>query len=108
MLIFDSWKQRLGATDISLIFASSYTNNPASMFGHTFLRVKRVQNGQEMPPLLSYTVNFAAETGSKGMLYTIKGLFGAYRAILNFSVLSKNPIQQLGVEGYLGIQFGLK
>ncbi|MCC7460668.1 MAG: DUF4105 domain-containing protein, partial [Proteobacteria bacterium] len=76
---FESWNSRLGATGLSLIFASSYTNNPASMFGHTFLRVKRVQNGQELPPLLSYTVNFAAETGSeKGMLYTVKGLFGAY------------------------------
>ncbi len=76
---FQSWISRLGATGVSLVFASSFTNNPASMFGHTLLRLQRTQNGSELPPLLSYTVNFAAETGKeKGMLYTVKGLFGAY------------------------------
>lgn len=76
---FRSWVERLGATDLSIVFASSYTNNPASMFGHTLLRVHRMQNGQETEPMLNYTVNFAAETGDDaGMLYTIKGLFGAY------------------------------
>jgi hypothetical protein len=76
---FDSWKSRLGAVDLSMVFASSYTNNPASMFGHTFLRVKREKDSLELPPLLNYTINFAADTGEeKGMLYTIKGLFGAY------------------------------
>lgn len=76
---FNIWKGTLGVSGISLIFASSYTNNPASAFGHTFLRLQRVQNNIEMPDMLHYTVNFAAETGAeKGLLYTVKGLFGAY------------------------------
>jgi hypothetical protein len=76
---FKTWNSTLGAVGISMIFASSYTNNPASMFGHTFLRLQRVQHGMELPDLLHYTVNFAADTGTeKGMLYTIKGLFGFY------------------------------
>jgi hypothetical protein len=29
-----------------MVFASSYTNNPASMFGHTFLRVKACSERQ--------------------------------------------------------------
>ena len=63
----------------ALVFASSYTNNPASMFGHTLLRVHREKEGIDLPPLLNYTVNFTAETGQeKGFLYTMKGLFGAY------------------------------
>lgn len=76
---FKDWLSGLGPTGASLIFASSYTNNPASMFGHTFLRLHRVRNGQELPSMLHYSVNFAAETGTeKGMLYTLKGLFGFY------------------------------
>lgn len=76
---FTNWISALGATGVNLIFASSYTNNPASMFGHTFLKLTRVQNKVELPDMLHYTVNFAADTGSeKGFLYTIKGLFGAY------------------------------
>lgn len=74
-----TWLNALGANGVSLVFASSYTNNPASMFGHTFLRLHRIKDGQKLPDLLHYTINFAAETGvEKGMLYTVKGLFGFY------------------------------
>lgn len=76
---FKDWLVGLGANGASLIFASSYTNNPASMFGHTFLRLHRVKNNIEIPSMLHYSVNFAAETGTeKGMMYTLKGLFGFY------------------------------
>jgi hypothetical protein len=54
-------------------------NNPASMFGHTFLRVD--QKGQtEQTRILAYTINYAADVPpDSGMAYPIRGIFGGYR-----------------------------
>ncbi len=58
------WKEKLGAEGLSLVFASAYLGNAASMFGHTFLKFHSKENrtGRE---LLDYGVNFAAETGGE-------------------------------------------
>jgi len=78
---FEAWRSQLNAQSVSLIFASYYMNNPASMYGHTFLRLNR---GSEDPTaaqhLLDYTVNFAAEaTTTNGILYAFYGLAGKFR-----------------------------
>lgn len=74
---FEDWKKLMAPTSVSLIFASAYMNNPASMFGHTFLRLER--KGESDPRLLDNTLNFAAETGEDGgMLFAVKGLVGLY------------------------------
>jgi len=76
---FDQWFNELNAESITLIFASAFLNNPASMFGHTFLRID--QKGQtEQTRLLAYTINYAAEVPSdEGALYPIKGIFGGFK-----------------------------
>lgn len=74
----DEWMARLGPTQISVIFASSYLNSAASSFGHTFLKLQdpKNQGGKE---LLDYGVNFAARTDDKsGALYALYGLFGFF------------------------------
>jgi hypothetical protein len=43
---------------LSLIFSSSFPNNPASMFGHTFLRVQSSRPGNN--DLLDMGINYAA------------------------------------------------
>ncbi|MGE5085022.1 MAG: DUF4105 domain-containing protein [Bacillota bacterium] len=81
----EAWKKRLGADKISLIFASAYLNNPASMFGHTFLKLHTQNNGADRD-LMNYGVNFAASTGSDGGIpFAFKGLFGFYPG--NFSMM---------------------
>jgi hypothetical protein len=75
---FDRWFNEFEAQSITLIFPSAFLNNPASMFGHTFLRVD--QKGQtEQTRILAYTINFAAYA-PPGMNwdYAIKGIFGGY------------------------------
>jgi hypothetical protein len=54
-------------------------NNPASMFGHTLLRVD--QKGQtEQTRILAYTINYAADVPpDAGIAYPIRGIFGFYR-----------------------------
>jgi hypothetical protein len=76
---FDQWITELNADSITLIFASAFLDNPASMFGHTFLRVD--QKGQtDQTRLLAYTINYAAEVPpDEGALYPIKGIFGGFK-----------------------------
>jgi len=75
----EGWLEQLDPKSVTLIFASFYINNPASMFGHTFLRIdsKSKSNRQD---LSNYGVNYAAtvDTGST-LLYAFKGLFGYFK-----------------------------
>lgn len=75
---YEDWKRLMDPGSVSLIFASAYLNNPASMFGHTFLRIERGRAGSR-DRLLDNTLNFAAETGADGgTLFAVKGLTGLY------------------------------
>lgn len=66
-----------GAT---LVFSSYYLNNPASAFGHTFLRIeKRSLSGKRGSDLLDAGVDYAASVDTNNaMLYALKGLFGLF------------------------------
>ena len=50
-----------------MVFSSYYLNNPASAFGHTFLRLNReeVASGGERLDLIDQAVDFAAILGRK-------------------------------------------
>ncbi len=74
-----TWKERMNAASVSLIFASYYMNNPASMYGHTFLRLNGPAPNHDKH-LLDYAVNFGAEVPNQnGIVFAIKGLTGGYR-----------------------------
>ena len=78
-VIYNSFIQKLSAKNLSLVFSSYYTNNPASTFGHTFIRVSRYKefNSNEM---LDNAFNFSAEKSNDDVLkYMIKGLSGFYK-----------------------------
>lgn len=78
---FLEWKNDLRATSATLVFPTAYMNNPASMFGHTFIRLNN-----SISPLSSYSINFGAETGNDGgFAFAIKGLLGGYKGY--FSLL---------------------
>ena len=75
---FERWFTDFEAQSITLIFPSAFLNNPASMFGHTLLRVD--QRGQtDSTRILAYTINYAADVpADAGMAYPIRGIFGGY------------------------------
>ena len=81
----DPWLAALAPERLWLVFPSAYLNSPASMFGHTLLRL----DGPEAAagtPLLAYAANYAAETPeTNGLLFAVKGLAGGY--VGQFSVL---------------------
>nr|WP_240954046.1 DUF4105 domain-containing protein [Solimonas marina] len=68
-----------------VVFPSAYLNSPASMFGHTLLRLDGDET-QAGTPLLAYAVNYAAATTEhNGLVFAVRGLTGGYRG--QFSVL---------------------
>jgi hypothetical protein len=73
-------------------------NNPASMFGHTFLRID--QKGQtEQTRLLAYTIDYAAELPPDvGLEYAYKGIFGGYKGFFS------TPPYYLKVQAYRDIE----
>jgi len=69
--ILDDYKPK----SVSLIFPTAHINSPASMYGHTFLRV----DADKKTPLISQAVNYAAQTDeTNGLIYAYQGLVGGY------------------------------
>jgi len=65
---------------ISLVFSDAYINSPASMYGHTFIRIDPPVKSR----LLGYAVNYAAHADqSEGFKYYLKGIFGLYKGFFS-------------------------
>ncbi len=82
---FNEWKQGLNADSITLVFSSSYPNNPSSLFGHTLIRLNQKGKGEKSPgDLLDYAVAFSAmpEKEDIGVVFAAKGMFGGYKGLL--------------------------
>jgi hypothetical protein len=76
---YEVWRSRLKTTHLSLLFAGAYSQNPASLFGHTMIRLSDRGDQVRTSPLLSYVVGFLAQTGDDGTLTRFqKGLTGKY------------------------------
>ncbi|MBC7428922.1 MAG: DUF4105 domain-containing protein [Bacteriovorax sp.] len=78
--MFDEWKTGLNAESVSLIFSSSYPNNPSSLFGHTLLRLNQKNKTND---LLDYAIAFSAvpEREDLGVIFAFKGFFGGYKGL---------------------------
>jgi hypothetical protein len=87
--LFARWRQAFSPERVTLVFASSYLASPASIYGHTFLRLSRasMRDGEggagslaAPNPLLDYIINFAADADtSNGFIYATKGLLGGFK-----------------------------
>jgi len=78
---YEKFKQELDAKSLTLIFSSYFLNNPASAFGHTFLRVNKAERGEEREgrELLDYGIDYSAVVDTNNAaLYAFKGLFGLF------------------------------
>lgn len=70
-----------GAESVTLVFSTAYPNNPASMFGHTFLRINgKAKPGQEKLDLLDHGISYAAQVpdDENNFLFVWFGLTGGY------------------------------
>jgi len=69
--------QKLDPTSVTIVFPSAHINSPASMYGHTFLRINSSYNSK----LLAYAINYAADADpaqTNAIVFSLKGLFGGY------------------------------
>jgi len=63
------------ASNAVLVFPTAHINSPASMFGHSFLRI----DDKSGLSLTANAINYAAETTeTNGFLFAYQGLFGGY------------------------------
>lgn len=82
---YSAWVGAMNPKALTLVFPSAFLNSPASMYGHTLLRID-ARDQDERTRLLAYTINFAAVTEeTNGLLFAVNGLFGGYPG--SFSIL---------------------
>ncbi|HEX9396676.1 MAG TPA: DUF4105 domain-containing protein [Burkholderiales bacterium] len=75
---YRAWYAALNPQALTLVFPSGFLNNPASMYGHTLLRIDS-RDQDERTRLLAYSISFAAIAYERdGFVYPIKGLLGGY------------------------------
>jgi hypothetical protein len=66
----------------TVVSPTYFMNNPASMFGHTFINISTTYENS----LLSNAVNYSAYTGdSNGCFYTFNGIFGLFKGYYSIS-----------------------
>jgi hypothetical protein len=79
----DAWRDEIGEFQLTLVFPEAFLGNPASMFGHTILRLDPVdlEASSEGAALLGWAIDYSANSeGTVGPIYMLRGLFGGYRA----------------------------
>lgn len=91
-LDYQAWKSQNQAKSISLVFASGYLDNPASLYGHLILKLDKDKNFNNH--LLDKSYNFGAMgTENSGAIeYILKGIFGGYDAIFSYAPFYKNEM----------------
>lgn len=74
------WREGQPIHSVSLVFASGYMSNPASLYGHMLLKLNKATESHNQ--LLDYSINYGAivPNNENGLVYISKGLFGGYVA----------------------------
>ena len=91
----EKFLSQLKGSHLSIVFADSHINSPASMFGHTFLRIYEKEGA-----LYSFIANYAAKVDdSNALLYAFKGLFGYYPGVYSVAPFYAKIREYSGIEG---------
>jgi hypothetical protein len=78
---FDDYLKKLDPSGITLVFATAYPSNPASMFGHSFLKVTSRKNQEQGISMLDWSINYAAmvPADENSFAFAAFGLAGGYQ-----------------------------
>jgi hypothetical protein len=76
---FNKWANLERLNSISIVFANGYLSNPASYYGHIFLKFNYSKSANQSS-LLDMTINFGAIEAQKDdpISYVVKGITGGY------------------------------
>ncbi|SEQ53768.1 protein of unknown function [Amphritea atlantica] len=74
---YNEWTHDSSIESLSVIYATGYLGNPASFYGHTFLKFNSANNTSSF---LDKTINYGAVVpdGENPVTYIFKGIFGGY------------------------------
>ncbi len=73
---YQSFMNDVKPDGITVLFTNAFMSNPASLFGHTLIRIDTSRKGTQM---LAHGSNFGANSGDdSGPVYAFKGLVGGY------------------------------
>ena len=77
---FEEFFNEIQPESLSIIFPTAYINNPASMFGHTLIRIDKKNSNNFDSQLNSIAINYGADTNGEinGFIFAFKGVFGLY------------------------------
>ncbi len=96
---YSAWKAKLDPEGVSIVFASAYMGNAASLFGHTFLKFHGRENGDDKD-LLNYGVSYFAYTGSDGGIpFALFGLTGGYHGYFSMKPYHETLREYANLEG---------
>jgi hypothetical protein len=82
----EAFLDRVRPRSVTLVFSSYYLDNPASAFGHTFLRLNKEAEAREGRAfeLLDFGVDYSATvTTGNALVYAFSGLFGLFEGHFN-------------------------
>ena len=82
-----SFQKDLDPESVSMVYAANFLGNPASAFGHTFLRLnkRRPAGSTALRAELDRSVEYTAHTDTANpVLYAFKGLTGMFRGVFRF------------------------
>lgn len=74
---FTQWTANNSISSVSVVYATGYLGNPASFYGHTFLKFN---SSDESSEFLDAAINYGAVVpdGEDPIRYIFKGIFGGY------------------------------
>ena len=81
---FQQFLRDLRPRSLTLVFSSYYLNNPASAFGHTFLRVNKQSRTDQQRDLelLDYGIDYSARVDTANpLLFAAKGMTGQFAGV---------------------------
>ncbi len=75
----EAFERDLGVGSISYVFSAGHLGSPASMMGHTFLRLHRKDARKGNPAMLDHAIGFSAITQNESFVtYALFGIFGGF------------------------------
>lgn len=80
---YAKWRKKFSRSNLSLVFATASMDDPASMFGHSFIRI--YEEDVEAKVMGSATLNYYAEAdGSLSLLkYVYRGFAGGFWGVID-------------------------
>ena len=83
---YEKWLAAIDPGSLHIVFASSSLSSPATMFGHTLMRLDGRSQGPDRK-LLSHAINYAAvyDEDDGNLFYAVRGIAGGYVGVFSMS-----------------------